>query len=128
MLDKAQEWVTANWVGEDATASDGRFCEGAAAPREHSHVFTANGSFGSWDEHGTQVDDGRYVLSGPDTIQFPDGEVDSDDPVVGYSVNGDAATFTVTLPDPCTDACRDAYAWALSAFFGSDPWVRQPGQ
>jgi len=128
-LDKAQEWVTGNWVGEHATATGGKFCEGSAAPREHSHFFTADGSFGSLDEHGSQVDDGHYLLKDPDTIQFPDGGLGyPGGPLVGYAVDGDALSFTVTVPDPCTDACRQAYAWALSAFYGSDPWVRQPDQ
>ena len=38
------------------------------------------------------------------------------------------ATFTVTLPADCTGACRDAYAWALSAFFdGRDVDARVGG-
>jgi hypothetical protein len=33
---------------------------GGARPRQHSHFFTDDGHFGSLDEHGQQVDDGRY--------------------------------------------------------------------
>jgi hypothetical protein len=39
------------------------------------------------------------------------------------ALSGDVLTFEVALPEPCTDACADAYAWALSAF-ASGPWER----
>src|SRR6266581_2478662 len=34
-------------------------CSGAA-PQVHSHFFTSHGKFGSLDQNGQQVDDGRY--------------------------------------------------------------------
>lgn len=38
-------------------------CQGAK-PQIHSHFFTADGKFGSVDQHGKQVDDGTYAVSG----------------------------------------------------------------
>ncbi len=38
-------------------------CQGAK-PQIHSHFFTAGGKFGSVDQHGEQVDDGTYTVSG----------------------------------------------------------------
>ena len=38
-------------------------CQGAK-PQIHSHFFTAGGKFGSVDQHGEQVDDGTYEVSG----------------------------------------------------------------
>lgn len=37
-------------------------CQGAK-PQIHSHFFTANGMFGSVDQHGEQVDDGPYQIT-----------------------------------------------------------------
>jgi hypothetical protein len=93
---------------------------------EHSHFFTDDGSFGSHDEHGEQVDDGDYDVVDGDTVAFPshasefgyDGDLTAD-----YEISGDVITFDVVLPEPCEDTCKDAYAWALSAF-ASGPWTR----
>jgi hypothetical protein len=43
---------------------------------------------------------------------------------VDFIVDGDTATFTVDVPATCVDACRDAYGWAMSAFFGPTKWTR----
>ena len=49
-------------------------CRGAV-PRKHSHFFTDDGSFGSLDFHGEQVDDGVFEITGPDSFaiskEFP---------------------------------------------------------
>ena len=42
----------------------GDLCAGAHAPYVHSHFFTADGQFGSLDEHLQQVDDGGYRVAG----------------------------------------------------------------
>jgi hypothetical protein len=47
-------------------------CAGAK-PQIHSHFFTADGKFGSLDQHGTQVDDGTYRLLSTDTVKINDG-------------------------------------------------------
>ena len=63
-----------------------------------------------------------------DTVAFPSHASDfgyDGDLNVGYQVKGDTASFTVTIPADCTGPCRDAYAWALSAFFDGRDWTRQ---
>lgn len=94
-------------------------------PLEHSHFFTADGQFGSHDENGQQVDDGDYVIVDADTLAFPShaSEFGYEPLEVEYAIEGDIATFDVSLPSPCDDSCKDAYAWALSAF-ASGPWAR----
>jgi hypothetical protein len=44
-------------------------CRGAD-PQRHSHFFTSDGNFGSLDQHGQQVDDGRYRVIDTRTIQI----------------------------------------------------------
>ena len=93
---------------------------------EHSHFFTQNGAFGSHDEHGEEVDHGDYQLVDEDTLAFPShaSEFGYDgDLVVDYQIDGDIVTFDVVLPEACEETCKDAYAWALSAF-ASGPWTR----
>ncbi|MDX6375639.1 MAG: hypothetical protein QOD98_4627 [Nocardioidaceae bacterium] len=55
-------------------------CSGAQ-PQRHAHFFTSDGAFGSLDQHGQQVDDGPYEVSG-DTLTIAEGEFH-------YSVDGD---------------------------------------
>ena len=50
-------------------------CSGAK-PQVHSHFFTAGGSFGSVDQFGNQVDEDRYTVVDPDTLQIGDGTFD----------------------------------------------------
>jgi hypothetical protein len=38
-------------------------CQGAK-PQIHAHFFTSDGTFGSLDQHGQQVDDGTYQVGG----------------------------------------------------------------
>ena len=60
------------------------------------------------------------------TLVFPshasefgyDGEL-----TVDYEITDDVVTFDVVLPAGCEETCKDAYAWALSAF-ASGPWSR----
>lgn len=44
-------------------AAKKNLCKGAK-PQIHSHFFTAAGMFGSVDQHGEQVDDGNYQVTG----------------------------------------------------------------
>ena len=119
-------WLQGNFFGGADRPSEGDACEGARGPLEHDHCFTDAGEFGSHDEHGQQVDNGDYVKIDADTLAFPshaaefgyDGEL-----TVDYEISGDNVTFDVALPDACDHACKDAYAWALSAF-ASGPWTR----
>jgi alpha/beta hydrolase fold len=119
-------WLQGNFFGGGAGPAEGDLCEGALGPLEHSHFFTDDGSFGSHDEHGEQVDDGDYDVVDGDTVAFPShaSEFGYDgDLTVDYEISGDVITFDVVLPEPCEDTCKDAYAWALSAF-ASGPWTR----
>ncbi len=119
-------WLQGNFFSGGSGPTDGDVCAGAHGPLEHSHFFTDDGAFGSHDEHGEQVDDGDYEPVDEDTLGFPShaSEFDYDGALtVDYEITDDVVTFDVVLPDECEDTCKDAYAWALSAF-ASGPWTR----
>jgi hypothetical protein len=121
------EWIVGNWVGEGVEAEPSDVCADARPAEVHSHFFTADGEFGSYDATGGQVDDGDYQIAGPGTLDFEShaSEFGYDGPVlVDYVVDGDEVTFEVRMPPDCTGPCLDAHAWALSAFFGPTPWMR----
>lgn len=120
------DWLTGNFYGGGAAPTAGDVCAGARGPLEHSHFFTSSGGFGSKDEHGQQVDGGDHVIVDAETLAFPSHATEfhyAGDLVVDYSIAGDVVTFEVVLPQPCEGTCKDAYAWALSAF-ASGPWAR----
>jgi hypothetical protein len=58
-------------VSVDELAAKEDLCSGAK-PQQHSHFFDAAGSFGSIDQHGQQVDDGKYAIQG-DELHIGDG-------------------------------------------------------
>ncbi len=123
-----RDWVRDNWVDSGAAGGTKDLCAGARPREAHTHEFTADGQFGSLDANGNRVDDGDYVIVDGDTVAFPSHASDfgyDGDLTVDYSVKGDAATFAVTLPKDCAGPCRDAYAWALAAFFDGREWSRQ---
>ena len=120
-------WISGNWIGEEASPTPGKECEGARPPEEHSHFFTEDGRFGSRDAQGQQVDDGDYVLIDHDTLAFPSHAREfayAGDLLVDFNVSEDRAEFRVQVPDGCEATCADAYAWALSAFFDAKNWER----
>ncbi|MEP6639234.1 MAG: hypothetical protein ABJC39_07770 [Chloroflexota bacterium] len=120
------DWLTGNFFAGSPAPTAGDVCVGARGPLEHAHFFTASGDFGSRDEHGEQVDDGDYIVVDADTLSFPSHAAEFDpggQVLVEYVVNGDTATFQVALPVSCDTSCKDAYAWATSAF-ASGPWTR----
>ena len=94
-------------------------CEGAEQ-REHSHFFTADGSFGSRDDRGQQVDDGRYELVGDDVVVINGSSFH-------YRIDGDSLYLT---PDPvdtsdCTSRmCRFEPVWVLTVAMPGMPWER----
>jgi hypothetical protein len=47
-------------------------CAGAK-PQLHSHFFTADGKFGSLDQHSKQVDDGSYSVITSSTVKINEG-------------------------------------------------------
>jgi hypothetical protein len=123
-------WIIGNWVGDpvDVTADPNDLCAKARPAEEHSHFFTADGKFGSYDANRNQVDSGDYVLVDTDTLSFPSHSTEfgyAGEILVDYSVNGDSATFDVQVPSECDAACLEAHAWAFSAFFGPDLWTRE---
>jgi Tol biopolymer transport system component len=122
-------WLQGNFFGGGPGPTEGDVCEGAQGPLEHSHFFTDDGAFGSHDEHGDEVDHGDYEVVDEGTLAFPShaSEFGYDgDLVVDYQIDADIVTFDVVLPEACDDTCKDAYAWALSAF-ASGPWTRSGG-
>ena len=119
-------WLQGNFFGGAPGPTVGDVCEGALGPLEHEHFFTDSGEFGSHNEHGQQVDNGDYELVDDDTLVFPSHATEfgyNGDLSVNYEITDDVVTFDVVLPDECEDTCKDAYAWALSAF-ASGPWTR----
>jgi hypothetical protein len=125
---EAYQWVTSNWVANASPRTSG-FCDGAAAPTKHTHFFTADGTFGSRDANGQQVDDGDYTITAPGVLTFPTHASDfhySGPTSVRYSIVGIELMFDVQVPPGCAKdpACADAYGWALSAFFKGKAWTR----
>ena len=124
LAESHREWLQGNFYGGEPGPEEGDPCAGADGPLEHDHFFTGDGGFGSHDQNGEEVDGGDFEMVDDDTVSFPSHAAEfgyDGDVVVDYSVDGDVATFEVALPEPCTDTCADAYAWALSAF-ASGPW------
>ena len=125
---KISEWVTQNWV-PNASPRTSAFCDGAPEAIPHSHFFRADGTFGSRDENGQQVDDGDYAIASPGTLSFPSHAADFNYGgiiSVRYAISGDQATFDVQVPASCLNdaGCAQAYAWAVSAFFAGPAWTR----
>jgi hypothetical protein len=119
-------WLQGNFYGGERGPKKGDPCVGAEGPLEHDHVFRTDGVFGSHDQNGEDVDSGDFELVDGNTVSFPSHAEEfgyDGDLVVDYTVSGDSVTFVVALPDPCVDACAEAYAWALSAF-ASGSWQR----
>jgi hypothetical protein len=118
LIDLAPKWLVGGGYFTNVNQIDrADLCKGANEVK-HSHFFTDSGMFGSYDETGTQVDDGDYKILGPGTLTFPSHEQDFGyDIAVHYRVEGDALTFAVVVPHPCTGNCPVATAWAISAFY-----------
>jgi hypothetical protein len=93
-------------------------CRGAV-PRVHSHFFTEDGTFGSLDWNGDQVDDGTYVVRGGDTFvvskEFPDV-------TFHFAIDGDTIMFEPVIPD-CSPKCFEA-SWSVSVAYPGMTWHR----
>jgi hypothetical protein len=93
--------------------------------KKHSHFFTSTHAFGSYDERRKQVDDGDYKLVAPGTLSFPSHAKDFGYKIaVRYTLTSGKLAFRVVVPKPCTGKCRDATAWALSAFYAGPSFHR----
>lgn len=117
-----QEAVVGNGLvpgSTDPTALDLTDPCAAAVPRSHSHFFTEDGSFGSRDYNGAQVDDGAYSVDG-DTLSIGGTPF-------RFSVSGDALTLEPELTSGCTtDACLGDNGWRLMVAMPGTTWVRIP--
>lgn len=88
-------------------------CEDAT-PLEHSHEFTADGEFFSYDQDGEEVDFGTYELVDDDTLSI--GAPDREDVSFDFAIEGDHLTLEPQLPEGCTDfECQ----WAVMVAM---PW------
>jgi hypothetical protein len=128
LAESQRGWLQGNFYGGAPGPRKGDPCAGARGPLEHDHYFTADGGFGSHDQHGEEVDGGDYREIDADTVAFPSHAQEfgyHGDILVDYVVDGDVVSFNVDLPKSCTGSCADAFAWALSAF-ASGPWQRGP--
>ena len=94
-------------------------CAGAV-PRAHSHFFTADGSFGSKDFNGEQVDSGTYEVRG-NTVVLNGATA------IGFEIDGDELRLTPPTVDTSactTDECRFGAAWVLMVAMPGTAWTR----
>jgi hypothetical protein len=107
-------------------AQKGDLCD-SAKTRLHAHFFSEDGSFGSLDWNGEQVDDGIYEIIDDDTVRIgPPGEGAD----FHFTVEGDTLTLDpVISADAKRDALKDPLEfsptlWSVSVAFGGLPWQR----
>ena len=85
-----------------------------STPLEHSHEFTADGQFFSYDQDGQEVDFGTWELVDEDTLVI--GAPDRPDVEFDFALERDHLTLTPQLPEGCLDfQCQ----WALMVAM---PW------
>jgi hypothetical protein len=99
-----------NATYEELAAKDD-VCSGAK-PQIHYHFFTADGFFGSLDQHENQVDDGTYTIVDSNTIRI------GDDAVFDFRIQG----ATLQLTPRITEAQRQ-YALAHPTEFTTAAWM-----
>ena len=88
-------------------------CE-EATPLEHSHEFTADGQFFSYDQDGNEVDFGTWKAVDEDTISI--GAPDREGVTFDYTVEGDHLTLVPQVEAGCLEfECQ----WALMVAM---PW------
>lgn len=89
-------------------------CIGSVA-RKHSHFFTEDGQFGSRDQYGQQVDDGRYQLVGD---AFVISGV-----TFHYVITGND-TLSIRPDTPkCAPSCFEA-GWSIAVAYPGYTWRR----
>jgi hypothetical protein len=106
-------------VDEPADVADpANPCDGAVQ-QAHSHFFLADGTFGSRDQHGQQVDDGRWSIVDADTFAIGDAEFD-------YAVTGNELRMEPvsvgTCPGDPNEWCEEA--WKLMVAMPGMAWIR----
>jgi hypothetical protein len=88
-------------------------CE-EATPLEHSHEFTADGQFFSYDQDGEEVDFGTYELIDDDTLSI--GAPDRPGMEFDFTIEGDHLTLVPQVPAGCLEfECQ----WAVMVAM---PW------
>jgi hypothetical protein len=101
-------------------------CRGAV-PRRHSHFFTQDGSFGSRDWDGNQVDDGTYETVDDHTLVIP-YRFEEGPPIqvtFRYRIAGGTIRFDPVMPSDCsTSRCREAAAWSVAVALPGKTWRR----
>ena len=65
---------------------------------DHSHEFTADGQFFSYDQDGNEVDFGTYELIDDDTVAIGDQRVEFD-----FTIDGDHLTLEPKIPAGCAE-------------------------
>ncbi len=94
-------------------------CEGAVE-RQHSHFFTAAGTFGSKDFNGETVDGGTYTLVGDDGIVINGSRFK-------YEITGDELALEpepVDISGCTTKECRFGATWVLMVAMPGTTWTR----
>jgi hypothetical protein len=113
---------------EDLAAKDD-LCSGAK-PQRHFHFFTADGAFGSLDQHRQQVDDGPYTVTG-DTLHIGDETWGGTWTV---AISGNHLRLT---PHPTDEQIEQALAdpfefspagWVVAVAYPGTTWKRVPCQ
>jgi hypothetical protein len=109
-------------------------CKGAK-PQRHSHFFTSDGSFGSLDQHGQQVDDGNYQTVDSHTIHIGNGYARAD---FHYRVENAAGGKALALQPVITKQMRrkaladplgfSAFpaGWAVAVAYSVHRWEQVP--
>jgi hypothetical protein len=100
-------------------------CQGAK-PQIHSHFFTANGAFGSVDQHGEQVDDGTYHVNGS-TLKIGNSDVSGS---FRFRIQGKTLMLRPLLtPALKQEALADplnfhSAGWMVAVALNGKPWNR----
>ncbi len=92
-------------------------CEGAVE-YPHSHSFTADGRFASWDGTHRQVDDGFYAIVDEDTLTIGSA-------TFTYAIDGDQLMLAPDMEPNVSD--RDPaidWQWAATVALDGHPWTR----
>jgi hypothetical protein len=96
-------------------------CEGAK-PQAHGHFFTSDGKFGSLDQHGEQVDEGTYQVTGS-TLKIGEGSF-------RFRIQGKTLMLRPLLtPALKQEALADPLnfhqaGWMVAVAYNGHPWKR----
>lgn len=100
-------------------------CQGAK-PQLHAHFFTTDGKFGSLDQNGHQVDDGRYQITGS-TLKIGNSDVSGS---FRFRIQGKTLMLKPILtPALKQEALADPLnfhpaGWMIAVAINGQPWNR----